>query len=175
MRRFLLVLAAASLLPAQKLPFTVNALLQIQRISEPQLSPDGRLVVFNVQSPDLEKNARPKQIYLVSVNGGTPRQLTQDGTQNERPRWSPDSKQIYFISNRGGSAQVWVMDANGQRLRQVTKLSTEAGGLLVSPDGNKLVFTSEVYSDCGADDACNQRKIDDDGKAKSQERHDTAL
>src|SRR5713101_6533819 len=137
MGRFFLLVAAASLLAAQKLPFNVNALLQIQRISEPQVSPDGRQVVFTVQSPDLDKNARPKQIFIVPVSGGLPRQLTQDGTQNERPRWSPDSKQIYFVSNRGGSSQVWVMDADGLRQRQVTKLSTEAGGLLTSPDGKK--------------------------------------
>src|SRR5436190_14851836 len=100
MGRFLLLVAGASLIAAQKLPFNVNALLQIQRISEPQLSPDGRQVVFTVQTPDLDKNSRPKQIYIVSVSGGTPRQITTDGTQNERPRWSPDSKQIYFVSNR---------------------------------------------------------------------------
>jgi dipeptidyl aminopeptidase/acylaminoacyl peptidase len=175
MGRFFLLVTVASLIAAQKLPFNVNALLQIQRISEPQLSPDGRQVVFTVQSPDLDKNARPKQIYIVPVSGGTPRQLTQDGTQNERPRWSPDSKQIYFISNRGGTSQIWAMEADGQGARQVTRLSTEAGGLLISADGKKLIFTSSVYPDCGADDACNQRKIDDDGKVKSKARQYTSL
>src|SRR5690242_469503 len=144
MKRLSILMAAAGLLAAQKLPFTVNALLDISRISEPQLSPDGRVVAFTVQTIDLDKNARPKQIYVVPVNGGSPRQLTNQGTQNERPRWSPDSKQIYFISNRGGSSQIWSMDADGLRQRQVSSISTEASGLLVSPDGKKIVFTSSV-------------------------------
>ena len=175
MSRIALLLAAASVGFAQKVPFNVNALLQIQRISEPQLSPDGRQVAFTVQTPDLDKNTRPKQIYIVPANGGSPRQLTLEGTQNERPRWSPDSKQIYFVSNRGGSSQIWAMDGDGSRARQVTKIVTEAGGLLLSPDGKKLVFTSDVYPDCGAEDACNQRRSEEDTKAKTKARQYTSL
>ncbi len=175
MRVFPLLLASSAALFAQRLPFNVNALLQIQRISEPQLSPDGRTVAFTVQTPDLDKNTRPKQIYVVPSGGGTPRQITFEGTSNERPRWSPDSKQIFFISNRGGSSQIWAMEPEGGHPRQVTNISTEAGGLLISPDGKKLVFTSSVYPDCGADDPCNQRRIDDDAKAKSKARVYTSL
>ena len=91
------------------------------------------------------------------VAGGAATQITQAGQDNERPRWSPDSKHIAFISDRGGSSQIWLMDADGSNPRQVTNLSTEAGGVLFSPDGKNLVFTSEVFPQCGADDACNQK------------------
>jgi Tol biopolymer transport system component len=100
----LLLLSTALCLPtafAQKRPFDVETLLRIQRIAEPALSPDGKLVAYTVTTPDLAANTRPKQIYVVPVDGGSPRQLTHDGDDNERPRWSPDSRQIYFISNRG--------------------------------------------------------------------------
>src|SRR5437763_5042444 len=113
---------------AQKRPFDVETLLRIQRISEPALSPDGKLVAYTVGTPDLDKNTQSKQIYTVPVSGGVPRLLTHEGNDNQRPRWSPDSKQIYFISARGGSSQVWVMDADGSRPRQITKLATEASG-----------------------------------------------
>src|SRR5258708_3492834 len=140
-------------LVAQKKPLDVETLLKIQRIGEPALSPDGKLVAFSVQTPDLEKNTRPSQIYVVPIDGGTPRQLTREGANNQRPRWSPDSKRIYFISDRAGAspngtAQVWAMDANGANLRQITKLSTEAGGILISPDGKTIVFESSVYPEC---------------------------
>src|SRR5579862_3426295 len=128
------MLAAAG--AAQRQPFNVQALLKIQRIGEPQLSPDGKTVAFTVQTVDLEQNTKPKQIYLVATSGGVPRQVTTEGSDNERARWSPDSKRIAFISNRGGSSQVWVMNADGSQPRQVTSLSTEAGGVLWSPDGN---------------------------------------
>jgi len=137
-------------LAAQKQPFDIQALLKIARIEEPQLSPDGKTVAFTVQTVDVAQNTKPKQIYTVPLNGGSPRQITMLGTDNERPEWSPDSKQIAFISDHGGSAQVWIMNADGSNARQITNLSTEAGGVLFSPDGKKLVFTSNVFPDCPA-------------------------
>ena len=52
-----------------------------------------------------------------------PKQLTSEG-RNTGARFSPDSKQIAWISTKGGSAQIWVMDANGSNPKQVTKLAT---------------------------------------------------
>src|SRR5580658_4523858 len=126
-------LLASSAALAQKQPFLVETLLKIQRISDPALSPNGRLVAFTVQVPDLEKNTKPEQIYVVSIDGiAPPRQLTQDGSVNERPRWSPDSRQIYFVSNRGGTQQIWLMDADGSHPRQITHIPTEASGETLS-------------------------------------------
>ena len=178
MRLSLILAASACLLPgllAQKQPFDAAAMMRIARISEPALSPNGRQVAFTVQTPDVDKNTKPQQIYVVPVDGGTPRQITQDGSQNERPRWSPDSRQIYFISNRGGSSQIWVMDADGSHASQITHLSTEASGLLVTPDGKRLVFLSNVFPECSADDVCNKRKLDEEAQSKSKARIYTGL
>jgi len=168
-----LLLLAASL-AAQKQPFDVQALLKLARISEPQLSPDAKTVVFTVQTVDIQQNIKPKQIYVVPTSGGSPRQITTQGTDNERPQWSPDSKSIAFISDRDGSAQVWIMNADGSQPRQVTNLSTEAGGELFSPDGKKLLFTSNVFPDC-ADDACNKNRLDAEKNSKVKARSYTGL
>jgi Tol biopolymer transport system component len=150
-------------------------MLKLARISEPLLSPDGTQVVFTVQKVDLDKNTKPSQIYVTPVLGSSPRQLSTAGDTNQRPRWSPDSKQIFFISNRDGSSQIWVMNADGSSARQVTKFAAEADGILLSPDGKKIVFLSNVYPDCGADDACNRRKIDEESKNKLKARIYTTL
>jgi dipeptidyl aminopeptidase/acylaminoacyl peptidase len=144
---------------AQKEPFDVQALMKLARISDPQISPDGRTVAFTAERMDLEANLKPSHIYVVPLSGGQPRQITQEGSRNERPRWSPDSRQIAFISDRAGTSQVWLMNADGSGAKQVTSLSTEAGGVLFSPDGKRLVFSSEVYPEC-ADDACNKQKLE---------------
>ena len=102
-----------SILGAQKLPFDVQALMKIARISDPQLSPDGRTVAFTVQTIDLEANKKSTQIYIVPLDGGTPRPITSGGGLNERARWSPDSKRIAFISDRSGTPQVWIMNGDG--------------------------------------------------------------
>jgi len=173
-RLLLLSLAAAFTLGAQKLPFDAQALLSLARIGDPQVSPDGKTVAFTVQTIDVPANTKPVQIYVVPLSGGAPRQITHEGSSNTNPRWSPDSKMIYFVSNRSGSSQIWSMDASGGSARQLTSLSTEADGVLVSPDGKNLVFTSEVYPEC-TDDACNKRKIEDERASKVKARTYTSL
>jgi dipeptidyl aminopeptidase/acylaminoacyl peptidase len=175
LRTWFLLLASAALLLAQKRAFDVNAMLELKRISDPQISPDGRTVVFTVQSVDVEANKKPQQIWTVPVDGGAPRQITRDGEANHRARWSADGRQIAYISERSGSSQIWIMDADGGNAKQITNLSTEADGVLFSPDGKNLVFTSDVYPECAADDACNKRNLDADRSAKSRARIYTEL
>jgi len=160
MRRWLLLLLASAIVFAQKRPFDVNTMMELKRIGDPQISPDGRMVTFTVQTVDVAANKKPQQIYIVPIDGGTPRQITHDGEANQRARWSPDSKRIAYISDRGGSSQIWLMDPDGSNAKQVTTLVTEADGVTFSPDGKNLLFTSAVYPECGADNACNQKNLD---------------
>ena len=76
--------------------------MKLARIGDPQLSPDGKMVAFTVRSVDMAANTKPTQIYVVRSNGGTPRQVTREGSQNCRPRWTPDSKTnyVYFKSKQ---------------------------------------------------------------------------
>src|SRR3982074_1565118 len=93
MRICVLFLGFVVCLPAQKARFDAEARMKTARISEPQISPDGKNVAFTADTVDLDKNTKPKQIYVVPVAGGVPVQITRDGTTNQRPRWMPDSKQ----------------------------------------------------------------------------------
>ena len=173
-RRLILLLAMAAIAFAQKLPFTAEAMMKVARLSEPALSPDGKQVAFTVQMVDVEKNTKPRQIQLVPLAGGTPIALTSEGN-NYRPRWTPDGRRVVYISTKGGSAQIWMMEANGANARALTSLSTEADGVTISPDGQWLLFTSDVYPECGADDACNKAKLDAEEKSKVKARTYTSL
>ena len=179
LRRLIFLLVAGTIAYAQKRPFDANAMMDLKRIGDPQISPDGKWVTFTVQTVDVAANAKPSQIWIVPGPGGTaggaPRQITHEGASNQRPRWSPDSKRIAYISDRSGSSQIWLMDPDGGNAKQLTSLSTEADGELFAPDGQNLVFTSEVYPECGADDACNQKKIDADKASKVHARIYTGL
>ena len=157
LRGLFVLLASLAVASAQKQPFDINALLSLKRIADPQISPDGQWVAFTTTSVDVAANKKPQQIWAVSLAGGTPRQITHDGENNQRARWSPDSKRIAYVSDRGGSQQIWTMDPDGGNAKQVTNFAAEADGVLFSPDGKNLVFTSNVYPDCGADDACNKK------------------
>ncbi len=180
MRRWLiLTLASMAIVFAQKKPFDSAAMMELKRMSDPQISPDGKWVSFTVQTVDVAANKKPSQIWIApgpaGAPGGTPRQITHDGESNQRARWSPDSKRIAYISDRGGSSQIWLMDTDGGDARQATNLSTEADGVLFSPDGKNLLFTSEVYPECGADEACNKKNLDAEKNSKVKARIYTEL
>ncbi|MCC6587542.1 MAG: S9 family peptidase [Bryobacterales bacterium] len=165
---------AVSTVTAQKLPFDINAMMRLKRITEFHLSPDGSQVAYTLQSIDLDNNTKPRQIWTVDLNGGTPRPIATEGAANSRARYSPDGKQIAFLSNRGGAQQIWLMNRDGSGARQLTAIATEADGVVWSPDGKNLVFVSEVYPDC-PDEACNKRKIDEEKASKVKARVLTSL
>ncbi|MCB9384759.1 MAG: S9 family peptidase [Bryobacterales bacterium] len=159
---FCALLLACIPLAAQtaKRPFDVYALQRVVRVSDPQLSPDGARVAFVVERVFLADNAKERQIWIVPAEGGEPKQATFQGKSNTRPRWSPDSQSLAYVSDRSGKSQIWLMHADGTQTRQITDLSTEADGVLFSPAGDRIVFQSRVYAKCGADDACNKRELE---------------
>ncbi|MDE3198661.1 MAG: S9 family peptidase [Acidobacteriota bacterium] len=169
MRRtaWLVLALAPSCLVAQKKPFDTETLLKVQRLSDPQLSPDGNTVAFSVSTPDVPNNKSLHSVWTVPLSGGTPRKIAD---QADRPRWSPNGKRIFYTGDAGGSSQIWSMNPDGSGATQITRLSTEAAGEIVSPDGRYLVVTSDVYPDCGADDACNARRLkaEQDSKVKAR-------
>lgn len=174
LRSFLVLALAASFAAAQKHPFTAEAMMKLKRISEPSVAPDGSAVVYTVGEVDIEKNTQNRQLWISPLAGGPARKLTAEG-QNTGARFSPDSKKIAWISTRSGAAQVWVMDAAGGHEKQVTHLPTGAGGVIWSGDGKALVFTSEVYPECNAEEACNQKRLEEEARSKVQARIYTAL
>ena len=133
--------------------FTVQEMLKLQRVADPQLSPDGRWVAYQVSVPDVAANRNRTQVFVVAVAGGEPKQLTSGNASSTAPRWSPDGRRLAYTT--GG--QVWTMNPDGSDPKQLTNISTGAGDPVWSPDGKWVAFASEVYPDC-PDDACNKRR-----------------
>jgi dipeptidyl aminopeptidase/acylaminoacyl peptidase len=152
-----LILATGPVWAQQKRPLSFDDLMAIDRISEPMVSPDGQWVAYTVAKPDVAANRLTQNIWIVSTNGTSePRQLTRGGSDG-RPRWSPDSKRLAFVSSRGGTEQIYQLSLNGGEGDPLTTLSTGAGNEQWSPDGQWIAFTSAVYPDCH-DDICNRQR-----------------
>lgn len=126
-------------------PISVDDLMKIQRVSDPQLSPDGEWVAYVVSEVLYDENRLNSDIWLVPTAGGEPRQLTQSPKHDRHPRWSPDGRWIAFESARSGSTQIWIVPATGGEARPLTTLSTEAAQPVWSPDGRQLAFVSAVF------------------------------
>jgi dipeptidyl aminopeptidase/acylaminoacyl peptidase len=185
----LLVVTSGSAWTA-KLPFSFDAMTRLARIEDPQVSPDDKWVAFSVRTVELANNATPSQIYVVPVAGGSPQRITNEGTSNTRPRWTPDSKRIFYISDRPnasqvtGSSQIWSINPDGTEARPITNVPTGADGVTISPDGKLVVYASAVYPACeppnansGVDyvAACNKGNLDKDAANKVKARIYTSL
>jgi len=153
MRRILFSIAVIAILALGVVAQTFNfdTMIKQRRVGDPQLSPDGRTVAFTIGDVDKAANKSLTHIYTVSVDGGTPRQVTKGDKSASSPRWSPDGRKIAFVA--GG--QIWTMDPDGDDRKQITKISTGAGGPVWSPDGKWIAFVSDVYPEC-KDDKCNE-------------------
>ena len=122
MKRFALLISVLLLVAtaaiAQTRTYTIEDLLKVRRVADPQVSPDGTRVAFTVGDVNYDANRVVNQIYVVSIDGGNPKQLTNGQSSSSAPRWSPDGKKIAFTT--GG--QVWTMDSDGDHKDQVTKI-----------------------------------------------------
>jgi len=171
-RLFLSLLVFALTLPAlaqAKHPFTFEDMMKLKRVGEPEVSPDGKWVIFSVVDVDLEANTKTPHIWIVPTVGGQEREIIA-GQDGDRPRWAPDGKRFAFLSTKEGGSQVWVADFDGAAgtvttAHKLTSFATEAGGELWSPDGKNILFTSDVYPEC-PDEACNAKKLEAAEKSK---------
>ena len=144
----LLLLGPAGIVAAETHPFSIHDMLAMDRISDPQVSPDGTRVVFGLRSTDLEANRGRSDLWSVGIDGADLRRLTSHPTGESNPRFHPDGGSLFFLSSRSESSQVWRIPLDGGEAVQLTELPLEVTSLAVAPDGKSLVVSMEVFPDC---------------------------
>jgi dipeptidyl aminopeptidase/acylaminoacyl peptidase len=161
-----LIFAVSAPLLAAGRPMTIDDLLAIKGVSDPQLSPDGTQVVYVVSQLDRSTDKTNSSLWLVPVAGGEARALTSAPGSNNHPRWSPDGQTIAFVSDRGGSPQVWLLPVSGGEARPLTKLPIGVSGPIWSPRGDRLVVSAEVYPGLSAEETAARDKTKEAAKSK---------
>ena len=158
------VVLAHPLAAQQKRALTFGDFSALRAVADPQVSPDGRRVLYTVRVTDVDANRRIPTSYVVAVDGGTPKAFPADSVRATEARWSPDGARIAFTT--GG--QLWIANADGTSPRRLTTLNGGAGGPVWSPTGDRIAFVSAVYPDC-ADDPCNaaRDKAKEENKVKA--------
>lgn len=143
--------------------FSINDLLTTRRVGDPQISSNGKHVLYTVGTVNVADNRVLTQIYRVDIDGDDVKVLTNATSSSSTPRWSPDGKHIAY--SHGG--QIWVMEEDGDDKKQLTKLSTGAGSPAWSPNGDWIAFVSDAYPECRTEE-CNKAEEDKASNSKVQ-------
>ena len=175
-----LVLVSFSGTAQTRRPMEIGDLFRARRVSDPQLSPDGKWVAFVVTVVYKDSNKSNSDIWLIPSAGGEAKQLTNSPKHDRHPRWSPDGKSILFESNRSGDFQIYRMNAEGNNVQQLTTIATEANQAIWSPDGKSIAFVSAVFPEFSdipyeESDSLNKQKMDAHEKSKVKARIITKL
>ena len=135
---------------AQSTPnkLTIQDVFNVETVSDPQISPDGKRIVYVRQFADIMSDKRCSNLWIISFDGTDHRPLTTGNFSDTNPRWSPDGKQIIYISNRdqtpGAPPQIYRRWMDTGETAKLTNLTQSPAGIAISPDGKWVSFTMHV-------------------------------
>ncbi|HUN66052.1 MAG TPA: S9 family peptidase [Bacteroidota bacterium] len=175
-----LALSPHDLLGRPGRPMEIEDLFRAKRVSDPQVSPDGKWVAFVVATVDKAANSSNSDIWIMPATGGKAALLAGSPKQDRHPRWSPDSRWILFESNRNGTFQLYRTTPDGAAPQQLTTISTEASQGIWSRDGSRIGFVSAVLPEFSEkpfaeSDRLNRQADEDRERSKVKARIITKL
>jgi dipeptidyl aminopeptidase/acylaminoacyl peptidase len=119
-----------------------DTFFEMEGVSNPEISPDGKQIVFTRSWVDKVKDEQRSNLWIVDTDGTRVRELTSGSWRDGSPVWSPDGKRIAFISDRDGTAQLHILWLDTREVAQLTRLERAPSGLRWSRDGKMIAFTS---------------------------------
>ncbi len=123
---------------------TKETFLEMETVRSPEISPEGRYVLFARGWIDKQNDRSRSNIWMADVDGSRIRELTHGNWRDTSPVWSPDGSKIVFLSDRDGTTQIHVLWMDTREVAQLTHLERSPGSIGWSPDGKMLVFTMFV-------------------------------
>jgi dipeptidyl aminopeptidase/acylaminoacyl peptidase len=136
-----LALAWAS---AEPRPMSIVDLINVARISDPQVSPDGTRILYVLSVADWKKNRRVSHVWRIDADGSNAMQMTHGSEGESSPRWSPDGRTIAFVAKRGEDEfdQVYLLPNGGGEARALTRHKSSISRIAWAPGGSALYFTA---------------------------------
>lgn len=142
---------------------TIEHLLQLAEVSDPQISPEGDWIAYTVSKDDAEEDESRSRIWMVPAAGGEAVPLTSEDESSSRPRWSPDGKYLAFKSGRDDKhSQVWRLSRMGGEAVQISKTIQSVGAFEWSPDSTRLVLVLQDPTEAELEAAKADGEVDKD-------------
>jgi dipeptidyl aminopeptidase/acylaminoacyl peptidase len=116
----------------------------LQVAADPQISPDGKRIVYSRQSAEISSDRRVSNLWIINFDGSEHRPITAGSYSDFSPRWSPDGTRLAFLSDRDGKTQLYVRWMDSGQTAKLTDLENPPAGISWSPDGKQIAFTSLV-------------------------------
>src|SRR5947209_13626256 len=125
-------------------PFSLDDVLRVRDVREPQISPDGAWVAHTVSTPDTAEDRNKSAVWMASWDGTHNVRLTTSKPGENTPRWSPDGRWLAFLSSREDEhTQLWLLDRLGGEGRKATTLQSDVDDYVWAPDGKRIVLVAE--------------------------------
>src|SRR5215831_5317107 len=134
-----LVIWGASLAAGEK-PWTLEDLMDLKTVSDPQITADGSRVAFVVTAQDAHRNAYSSEIRVVAVTGGRSERLAETHFSDHHPQWSPDGRTLAFLSRRDGSTQIYAATLPNGAPHKLTHATAGVMDFKWSPDGRHIGY-----------------------------------
>ena len=121
---------------------TIDDLLALKKVSDVQISPDGKWVAYTVLENDIKKDKSLKRLYKIAITGGDPIAITGREFSASQPQWSSDNKYLSFLASKGEDekTQVWISNRLGGDAEVLTKIPQGVNKHIWSPTENKLLL-----------------------------------
>lgn len=126
---------------------TPEILWSFGRVGVPQVSPDNKFILYGITYINIAENKSYRDLYLVPVNGGTPKRITNTSGNESDEVWRPDGKKISYLLSLSGEQQLWEMNPDGSSNRQITKIKGGILGFKYAPDLKHIIFIKAVKLD----------------------------